>query len=140
MSKATTMTPAQIANARNAFHYALCASTGAGLAPEHSPSSDFRVQRTRTDYIKEAWRHAKQTGFELPRPRGPVDGAPLANTIHALCARLGIDANTGAGILAAPIVEEPVYADDDEELAPEQQHRCKDRDGYCVTCFADLQV
>ena len=132
------MTPDQINAARNAYHHALCASTGTGLAPEMTPSPEFAPQRTRTDYIKVAWSHAKQTGFDLPRPRGPVDGAPLAGTIHELCARLGIDANTGAGILpvaAAPIAEEPACADEDEELVPEP-HRCKDAGGYCAHCLS----
>lgn len=131
------MNPAQINAARNAYHYALCASTGTGLSATHSPSPEFEPQRTRTDYIKAAWRYAKQTGFELARPRGPVDGAPLAGTILELCARLGIDANTGAGILpvAAAPADEPVSADQDEELAPEQPHRCKGEHGFCTTCL-----
>ena len=130
MTKAN-LTATQIANARLAYHYALCASTGLGLSPEHTPSADFTPQRTRTDYIKVSWSHARQTGFELPRPRGPVDGKALAGTIHELCARLGIDANTGAGIL--PVAEVPVSADQDEELAPEH-HRCRDAGGYCAHC------
>lgn len=138
MTKAT-LTPDQIANARNAFHYALCASSGTGLSPEHVPSDSFQPQRTRTGYIMAAWNAAKATGLDgLKRPRGPVDGAPLAGSIHDLCAQLGIDANTGlplAPVAAAPAVEETVSADEDEELVPEP-HRCKDAGGYCAHCLS----
>lgn len=135
--------PSQVAQATDAYHYAIAAAGGLvdGVA------TSKRTPSTRTQFIIAAWGAAKLAGLKVKRPRGPVDGAEMARSIRALCEAQGIDAATGASLaqaLAVAVEEElaPVSAvhpcADDEELVPEPHHRCKDADGYCPVCLVDL--